>query len=220
MPVEYGIKHGGCAIICGASPCLFEDLEAARQLRPNATILGVKYTATLVPEIEHIWTQHGEMTLMIRAAAKRPIIVHARPKILQTAKGTVWEIPCKKEAYESIDYIWPSLSYAVGSSGVAGALWARHGMGFDEVIMAGIGLTAAQDRGYVSGYPNKFSKPDGYASIDQIDNWVRILKMHKEEGRMEGIFSMSGKTKNVLGAPAPLSDIPLTVKPSESTLET
>jgi hypothetical protein len=200
LPVEYGVKHGGCAIICGASPSLFEDLEAARQLRPDATILGVKYAASLVPEIEHIWTQHGEMTLKIRAAANRPIIVHARPKALQTAKGTVWHIPYRQEAYEAIDYIWPSLSFAVGSSGVAGALWARHGMGFDEVIMAGIGLSAGQ-RSYASGYPNKFSQNDGYARSDQIDNWVRILKKHHEEGRTQGIFSMSGKTRDILGAP-------------------
>lgn len=194
------MKHRGCAIICGASPSLFEDLEAARKLRPEATILGVKYTASLVPEIEHIWTQHGEMTLKIRAAVNRPIIVHARPKALQTAKGTVWHIPYKREAYDSIDYIWPSLSFATGSSGVAGAMWARHGMGFDEVIMAGIGLTTA-DKSYTAGYPNKYSKGDSYASTDQIDNWVRILKKHQEDGKTEGIFSMSGKTRNILGEP-------------------
>ena len=194
------MKHRGCAIICGASPSLFEDLEAARRLRPEATILGVKYTASLVPEIEHIWTQHGEMTLKIRAAVNRPIIVHARPKALQTAKGTVWHIPYKREAYDSIDYIWPSLSFATGSSGVAGAMWARHGMGFDEVIMAGIGLTTA-DKSYTAGYPNKYSKGDSYASTDQIDNWVRILKKHQEDGKTEGIFSMSGKTRNILGEP-------------------
>ena len=194
------MKHRGCAIICGASPSLFEDLEAAKKLRPEATILGVKYTASLVPEIEHIWTQHGEMTLKIRAAVNRPIIVHARPKALQTAKGTVWHIPYKREAYDSIDYIWPSLSFATGSSGVAGAMWARHGMGFDEVIMAGIGLTTA-DKSYIAGYPNKYSKGDSYASTDQIDNWVRILKKHQEDGKTEGIFSMSGKTRNILGEP-------------------
>jgi hypothetical protein len=200
LPVEYAVKHRGCAIICGASTSLFEDLEAARKLRPEATILGVKYTASLVPEIEHIWTQHGEMTLRIRAAVNRPIIVHARPKALQTAKGTVWHIPYKREAYDSIDYIWPSLSFATGSSGVAGAMWARHGMGFDEVIMAGIGLTTA-DKSYTAGYPNKYSKGDSYASTDQIDNWVRILKKHQEDGKTEGIFSMSGKTRNILGEP-------------------
>lgn len=194
------MKHGGCAILCGASPSLFEDLEAARQLRPDATILGVKYAASLVPEIEHIWTQHGEMTLKIRAAANRPIIVHARPKTLQTAKGTVWHIPYKKEAYQAIDYIWPSLSYAVGSSGVAGALWARHGMGFDEVIMAGIGLSSRLAT-YAAGYPNKLSQGTAYARTDQIDNWVRILRRHQEDGRTNGIFSMSGRTRDILGAP-------------------
>ena len=200
MPVEYSIKHRGCAIICGAAPSLFEDLESARKLRPDATILGVKYVASLVPEIEHVWTQHGEMTLKIKKAAGRPIVVHARPKILQTAKGTAWHIPYAKEAFEAIDYVWPGLSFAVGSSGVAGALWARHGMGFEEVIMAGITLST-NDQKYAESYPNRYSQHACYARPDQIDNWLRVLKRHQEEGLTMGIYSMSGATHKVLGSP-------------------
>jgi len=200
LPVEYAVKHRGCAIICGAAPSLFEDLEAARKLRPEATTLGVKYVAAIVPEIEHIWTQHGEMTLKIRESVDRPIKIHARPKILQTAKGTVWHIPYAREAFDAIDYVWPGLSFAVGSSGVAGAMWARHGMGFEEVIMAGITLSG-DDQKYAQGYPNKYSQHAGYARADQIDNWFRVLKRHQEEGLTMGIYSMSGRTKDLLGAP-------------------
>jgi hypothetical protein len=186
--------------LCGAAPSLFEDLEAARQLRPDATILGVKYASSVVPEIEHVWTQHGEMTLRIKAAAGRRIYVHARPRTIQTPQGTAWFIPNKAEAYEAIDYVWPSLPYLKGSSGIAGALWARHGMGFDEVILAGIGLSH-RNRKYVQQYPNKYQKGDAYASPEQIDNWVGILREHIKEGRTEGIYSMSGITAKLLGKP-------------------
>ena len=71
-------------------------------MRPGAMILGVKYAASLVPEIEHIWTQHGEMTLKIKAAAGRKIYVHARPRMIQSAKGLVWYVPHSKESYEAI----------------------------------------------------------------------------------------------------------------------
>lgn len=186
--------------MCGAAPSLFEDLEKARQLRPDATILGVKYAASLVPEIEHIWTQHGEMTLLIKAAAGRPIFVHARPRMIQSARGMVWHLPYKKEAFEAIDYVWPSLPMAKGSSGIAGALWARHGMGFDEVILAGIGLSHG-NRKYVQGYPNKYQKPNAFADENQVDNWLNILKGHISEGRMQGVYSMSGATAKLLGEP-------------------
>ena len=200
MDRVYPTKHRGCAIICGAAPSLFEDLSEARRLRPDSTVLGVKYAASLVPEIEHVWTQHGEMTLKIKQAAGRKIYVHARPRNYQTPRGTVWYLPHSKEAFEAIDYLWPSLPFAVGSSGVAGALWARHGMGFDEVIMAGIGLSA-DNLTYANGYPNGYSQHAGYAKPNQVDHWLNILKRHHEEGLTDGIVSMSGATQKILGKP-------------------
>ena len=195
---DYPIKHRGCAIVCGAAPSLFEDLAEARRLRPDSAVLGVKFAASLVPEIEHVWTQHGEMTLKIKAAAGRPIWVHARPRKFQV--GTVNGIPSMKEAYDAVDYLWPSLPFAVGSSGIAGALWARHGMGFQEVILAGITLSV-DDQKYADGYPNGYSQHDGYAKPNQIDHWLNLLKRHQEEGLTDGIFAMSGATQKILGKP-------------------
>lgn len=200
MDRVYPTKHRGCAIICGAAPSLLEELKEARQLRPDATILGVKFAASLVPEIEHVWTQHGEMTLKIKEAAGRKIYVHARPRIIQTARGTVWHTPHLKESYEAIDYIWPTLGYAKGSSGVAGALWARQGMGFDEVIMAGIGLSC-DDKKYANDYPNKYQCGSTYATNNQIENWLKLLQLHIDEGRTKGIYSMGGNTMKMLGRP-------------------
>jgi hypothetical protein len=196
----YTVKHKGCAILCGAAPCLFEDLAEAKKIRPDADILGVKYAASLVPEIEHIWTQHGEKTISIKKAAGRTIYVHARPRTFQTPGGTLWYLPHKKEAFEAIDYVWDSLSYAVGSSGLAGALWARHGMGYDEVILAGIPLSVNNAQ-YAEGYPNKYQNKNSYASADQIDNWVKALKDHIKNDRMIGVYSMSGATRKLLGPP-------------------
>lgn len=200
MPGLYTQKHKGCAILCGAAPCLFEDLAEAKKARPDATVLGVKYTASLVPEIEHVWTQHGEMTLKIKQAAGRPIFVHARPRTFQTVRGTVWHIPHAQAAYDQIDYIWKDIPFATGSSGVAGALWAKHGMGFDEVILAGIPLSQGQLE-YVQGYPNRYQTGKTYALPAQVDNWVGILKKHIAAGLTAGIYSMSGATSRLLGAP-------------------
>lgn len=196
----YPIKHGGCAIICGAAPSLFEDLKRAQELRPQADILGVKYAAALVPEIQHVWTQHAEFTLKIKASAGRQIFVHSREPEAQSDKGTVRHITGLRAAFDAVDYVWPSLSFVTGSSGVAGALWAKHGMCYNEVIMVGITLSV-KDATYASGYPNKYQKVTKYASDEQIDNWLKILKEHQKNGLTNGIYSMRGATRKVLGEP-------------------
>jgi hypothetical protein len=201
MPTEYTHRHRGCAIICGAAPSVLEDLERARKLRPDATLLGVKFAASLVPEIEHVWTQHGEMALKIKQSVDRPLYVHARPRKYQTKNGGGWFLPTPDKAWEAIDYVWPQMNWAFGSSGVAGALWARHGMGFDEVIMAGIQLSA-DNLGYASGYGQGYKRHDKtFAAAEHVSHWLQLLRNHKANGRTEGIYSMSGSTKKLLGEP-------------------
>lgn len=203
MAELYTAKHKGCAILCGAAPCLFEDLDEAKKARPNATVLGIKFVAFLVPEIQHVWSQHIELVAKIKRAAGRAIKVHVRPKKFQNGTAATWYYPNNKEALDAVDYEWPSLHWVSGSSGFAGALWARHGMGFDEVIMAGIPMDP-KDRSYVSGYGQKPKFDNNtYANEHQVDHWLQIIKRFQSEGKTEGIYSMSGKTKKFLGTPPP-----------------
>ena len=201
----YTQKHEGCAILCGAAPCLFEDLDKAKKARPNATVLGIKFIASVVPEVEHVWTQHLDLADKIKQAAGRPIKLHSRPMRNQTKMASTWFYPAKKSALAAIDYEWPDLHWVSGSSGFAGALWARHGMGFDEVIMAGIPMHRS-DRTYVAGYGQKPKFDHGtYAKETQIDHWVQTMKKHIANGKAQGIYSMSGTTKYFLGEPPGLA---------------
>jgi hypothetical protein len=201
MAELYTVKHKGCAILCGAAPCLFEDLAEAKKARPSATVLGIKFVASLVPEIEHVWSQHIELVAKIKKAAGRAIKVHTRPRRHQHASAPMWFYPANKESLAAVDYEWPDLHWVAGSSGFAGALWARHGMGFDEVIMAGIPMDQ-KSRQYVSGYGQKpkFDN-NAYANENQVLHWLQIVKDFKESGKANGIYSMSGKTQKLLGAP-------------------
>jgi len=183
MPSRYTTKHAGTAILCGSAPCVFEDLEKARAMRPDATIVGVNYAGTLVPEIEHVWTQHNDLAAAFKLKAGRDIKVHGRSVIAGP-----------------FDYIWPELDWVNGSSGVAGALWAKLGMGFDEVIMAGIPLSRLELQ-YSEKYPSKYTKKTGFATANQIDHWISHLKVHIQNGKTKGIYSMSGTTAYYLGQP-------------------
>lgn len=185
--------------MCGAAPCVFEDLEFARALRPGSTILGVNNAAAMIAEIEHVWTQHAEHAEQFKHAAGRKIFVHSRSKRF-TNGGGIWFLAVPKHKFAAVDYIWPELGWVAGSSGVAGALWARHGMGFDEVIIAGAPLSQ-NVLIYSDKYPSKPTKGTGFAEPNQVDHWIQMLKHHKAAGKTNGIFSMSGATRNILGAP-------------------
>ena len=200
MAAVYEGLHRGCAIICGAAPCVFEDLENARKLRPDATIVGVNNAAAMIPEIEHIWTQHPSDAQEYKKAAGKIIYIHSRPRNFDNGAGT-WRLVVSDETWESIDYYWPTLSWISGSSGAAGALWAKHGMGFDEVIMAGIPLST-DSLVYCEKYPSKPTQNNNqYAKDTQVNHWLKIFSGLINEGKTKNIWSMSGSTKEMLGAP-------------------
>jgi hypothetical protein len=182
MPQSYDVRHQGPAIICGGALCVFEDLENALKLHPQATILGVNNAAAMVPQIDHVWTQHNNLAQEYKLKAGRPIKVHARAGIMGN----------------DVDYWWGSMVGMKGSSGVVAAIWAK-AMGFDTVILAGIPLSVG-DTSYHCQYPD--SKANRvFAPTNNIEHWQRFLGIHKELGRMDGVTSMSGYTRQVLGAP-------------------
>jgi len=186
MPQRYEIRHEGPAIICGSAPSVFVDLEKARQARPGAVILGVNEVAGMIDGIGHIWTQHNNMCERFRSVAKGQIYVHARAGILG-----------------DVDYWWPELVGMKGSSGMVGALWAR-AMGFDEVIMAGIPLSVLETE-YSDKYPGA-PRSNQFASEANILGWQAVAREHKEKGRTQGIYSMSGYTKQLFGSVPGLED--------------
>lgn len=182
MLAEYDVKHKGSVIICGSAPCVFKDLEKARRLRPSAAIVGVNNVGAIIPEVKHVWTQHNLKSKEYKKNAD--VKVHGRTHVLGDT---------------DTDYIW-RLKWVCGSSGVAGALWARWGLGFDEVIMAGIPLSTTELL-YSEKYPTEYTKSNGFAEARQVQHWIEHLKTHQKNGKTDGIYSMSGKTMSILGAP-------------------
>ena len=205
---EYTARHHGVAIVCGGGPGLHSDLKQAVALRPGATLLGVNFSASVVNGIEHVWTQHIEIASRIKA--QRPVKVHSRPRKFQTrVNGTTWMTGVSKAQEDEVDYLWPDLGWVAGSSGFSAALWARHGMGFDEVILAGVPLTK-DDRTYAADYdaatragsrPPQHDFDKHYASPDSLEHWQQCIRNFTEQGRTVGIYSMSGFTREWLGAP-------------------
>lgn len=188
---------------------MLSDVEKALSLRPDATLLGVNFSAALVPGVEHVWTQHIEIAGRIKKQCNW-VKVHSRPLSFQTKKGGAnWFFPVSKAQEDDVDYLWPDLCWIGGSSGFAAALWARHGMGFDEVILAGVPLNK-ETRKYSTEYeevtraairPPAHDNETHFASLDSLEHWQQCIRNFTEVGRTEGIYSMSGWTAEWLGMP-------------------
>lgn len=140
----------------------------------------------MFPEIEHIWTQHNNMGERFRSKVDRKIYVHARAGILG-----------------DVDYDWPEMVGMKGSSGMVGALWAK-AMGFDEVIMVGIPLSTSVQT-YSEKYPGAV-RGLSFATEASILGWQEQVRLHRDMGRTQGIYSMSGYTRMVFGPPPGLED--------------
>jgi len=186
MPQRYEVRHEGPAIICGGAPSVFVDVQKARKLRPNAVLLGANCAAGIFPEIDHVWTQHNADVQWLRDVIGRPIKVHGRSNIIGQT-----------------DYVWPELAFHKGSSGLVGALWGRL-MGFDEVIMAGIPLSSSE-LGHSEEY-QAIAKDENPYTAGAMNLYQVFARKYKDEGKAQGIYSMSGYTRELFGPPPGLED--------------
>ncbi len=171
-----------------------DDLEKARAMRPDAVLLGCNQTAALVPEIKHVWMQDAHSAgKLVRAKIPADVSIHTAK---QPVKG--------QEVLFEADYYWPDLAWASGTSGFAAGLWAKHGLGFDEVILAGVPLSKSVPR-YLTNYPSPNNIGEGKPVIgyteELFEHWCQQIRAHKMKGQAENIFSMSGATAHILGMP-------------------
>ena len=200
MAEQYVGQHRGTAIICGSAPCVFSDLEKAKSLFPDADILGVNNTAAMIDEIEHVWTQHAEHAKKFKEAVTRKIYIHSKPRHYRNGGG-MWLLPVADYLWEKVDYQWPDLHWVSGSSGVAGALWAKHGLGYEMVVMCGIPLDPDSVK-YTDKYPSEPTKQNGdFAEKRQLVKWAQTFEQYVNDGRASNIYSMSGKTNEITGNP-------------------
>jgi hypothetical protein len=185
------------ALIVGYAADARGDVERALLARPDAVMLGAKYACVMFPQIKHVWTQHPEQASEIKDRAGQHVYVHTRRRLRgHKAKRTL----ARHKAH--IDYVWPKLHWVCGSSGFATALWARHGLGFQETILCGVPLEAGGYAPEIAG----FKTPTGDGGNSFIDTrvllaWRDLIATYVRDGIASGIVSMSGWTRSTLGAP-------------------
>lgn len=182
---------GGTLLIVGSAPCVYDDLAHARSIRPEHHTLLINGAALLFEHAEHILCGHGEKVAMFVEArhAKfpnaKPCYIHASRRGGTDPKG--------------VTHIWENV--ATGGTSAWKAVRIARGMGYDEMILCGCPL---DDSGYAPG------ESDGIKhSCDRIGlgegrmyhNYRHTFSVRaKTEGA--GVYSMSGFSRELLGAPA------------------
>lgn len=194
-PKLYTHRHEGAALVVGYAPSVHAEVAQARRLRPGAALLGVKYAAVLFREIEHVWTQHVEQADDIREKVARRIFIHSR----KPAHQRRW---LARPNQSRPDYYWPSLSWVNGGSGFAAGLWARHGMGFEEVILCGVPLEPGGYAREIGEFKATRGAGGSFVNFPALERWRAAIASFVAQGRTAGITSMGGWTRSVLGAPA------------------
>ena len=170
----YPFSHSGPVLICGNAWCLFEDLEKARKIFPEAPIIAVNGASRDIQAFMLV-SQHAVNFKNARWA-------HFQQKFKHTFSihSTVPD--------PLVQYVW-NLKHRGGSAWLARRI--AGSIGFDQVVLCGCPMIPGNYVNYRPGVLMSKQKvvDDLFMQIEQDKDWH------------EGCYSMSGRTRDLLGEP-------------------
>lgn len=188
---EWTTPMGGTLIVVGSAPSLYEDLKAAKALRPDAHVLLINGAAQLVEEAQHMLAGHCEKADAF-VAARRKKFPHAPPILVHASFRNGLGMP------ECVTHRWRGV--ATGGTSAWKAVRIGKAMGYSEIILAGCPI---DDSGYAAGESDGIAHSCARIGLGEgrmYHNYrVTFAKRAKEEGR--GVYSMSGYSRELLGVP-------------------
>lgn len=189
----YPHEHAGTAIVLGSAARAPHDLNLARARHPYAPIIGLNDVAKLMP-LDHLYSLHYErlpewQRYQVEHFGHRPV-THASEYIKKRRE---------RGEFPEIDYWW--VGTHCGGTSAWGAVRMAKMMGYSTVILAGCPLDGG---GYcVEHTPNNDCKAVGAVPADDpmIVRYQRRIAEFVQGGEGVNVFSMSGWTRELLGAP-------------------
>lgn len=188
---SYPMAHTGPVLVCGFGPTFYDDLERARQLRPDAPAIAVNEAAKAVKTFA-LFTLHPEKLRRFCALQVQSFgdgfTVHSG--------GKAFDVQDRPRKYLRVDYWWREAAGG-GTSAWAAARMARL-MGFDEIILTGVPLVHGNyaDLGFAKAWRVGQKREDGRDMLDTYRAYVE-----NDTSWHEGVTSMSGWTRDLFGEP-------------------
>lgn len=188
-------------LVVGSAPCLFDDVQRALAIRPEAKIMLVNGACTALEHVDHILSGHTDQaeTFAQQRRNKFPLALpwrlHATIKEAHRAHAAT--------LFPSVTDWWDK-SYCHGATSIAkGADIGFRGLGYDEVILCGAPMNGS---GYFIGEATSTANCHriGDSTKQQhrsIDGYRRKFKEKFAPLYVGRLFSMSGFTRDVVGEP-------------------
>jgi hypothetical protein len=201
-------------LVVGSAPCLFEDVEAALRLRPFASLMLVNGACTAMARAEHVLAGHEEKAEFF-ARERRRVFPNAPPWKLHACTN-LNRATSAKQLFPSVTDWWPH-EVGVGATSASKGAKLAFLLGATEVILCGCPMNQP---GYFAGE----AKVPQHIACQRIGDHgiakglnipvqqTRIIKAYRERLKIlaqtefkNRVFSMSGFTREQLGAPPEVS---------------
>jgi hypothetical protein len=190
-------------LAAGSAPCVAEDLERARAMFPFADTMTINGACQLVERAEHLLAGHTDKAELFVAARRRAF--PDAPPCRVHANCAASKHPAPKHLYPSVTDWWgPEFSSGATSAGKAALIGLA--LGYESVILCGCPMDGS---GYAPGESEGIPQ---FAAVQRVGDPAKqkASTIRRYYGTMEQlakttfrgrVFSMSGKTKEWLGAP-------------------
>lgn len=187
-PASYPHEHPGAVLVCGFGPGFYGDFERARRMRPDAAVIAVNEAAKAVKAFA-LFTLHPEKARRWRTLQKQSF--GNIPPLHSGGQGYD-----RRDKYPVVDYWWREA--AGGGTSVWAAQRMARLMGFDERILVGAPLVYGNyaDKSFAKAFREGQKREDGRDMLQGYRDYIA-----KDTEWHEGVTSMSGWTRGILGAP-------------------
>jgi hypothetical protein len=195
-------------LIVGSAPCLYNDLTAAREKFPDAHVLLVNGACAAVEDAQHVLAGHTSKAEEFAAARNAafplalPWRLHANTAIRKGRLARPIE-----SLYPSVTDWWGA-EFSSGATSVGKAVLIGLALGYGPIVICGAPMDGS---GYFPGESEtgdkilheKACQRVGDPTVQNRRTIMRYRERFKElsAGWRGRVFSMSGFTKDCLGAP-------------------
>lgn len=182
----------------GSAPCLFDDVYEARKLYPDADKMLINGAWTAFSNAEHLLAGHTNKTGLFMAARLEKF-----PNAPTSRVHATLSYPAQKQENPLVTD-WHGQDKATGATSAGKAARIGLALGYDRVILCGCPLDSSA--GYWEG---EAKVKHDCARFDTPNNPRKVITRYrdkmallaKQEPFKSQVFSMSGYSRQVLGAP-------------------
>lgn len=183
----------------GSAPCLFDDVQAALALYPDASLMLINGAWTAYCHVEHLLAGHTSKSALFMAERLKRF-----PDAPAARVHATLSYPAQKQENPLVTDWW-SQQYVTGATSAGKAARIGLALGYHRVVLCGCPLDPQV--GYWSGEANVTH--DGCPRFDTPGNPRRVITRYrdkmavlaKQEPFKSHLFSMSGYSRDVLGSP-------------------